>query len=54
MHNINPLRVDDTRFGNFRATLDTEMKCLHGRGLGMNSKQAEPIIPDEESLQVDS
>ena len=50
VHNVNPLRVDDFRFGNFRATLDAEMKCLHGKGLGTSSKQAEPITPDEESL----
>lgn len=50
MHNVNPLRVDDSRFSNFRATLDAEMKCLHGKGLGTSSKQAEPITPDEESL----
>ena len=34
VHNVNPLRVDDSRFGNFRATLDIEMKHLHGKGLG--------------------
>ena len=50
VHNVNPLRVDDSRFGNFRATLDAEMKRLHGKGLGTSSKQAEPITPDEESL----
>ena len=31
-------------------TLDAEMKCLHGFGLGTSSKQAEPITPDEEAL----
>ena len=31
-------------------TLDAEMKCLHGLGLGTSSKQAEPITPDEEAL----
>ena len=30
VHNINPLNVGDCRFGNFRATLDTEMKRLRG------------------------
>ena len=50
VHNVNPLRVDDSSFGNFRATLDAEMKRLHGKGLGTSSKQAEPITPDEESL----
>ena len=54
VHNVNPLRVDDSRFGNFRATLDAEMKRLHGKGLGTSSKQAEPITPDEESLQLQS
>ena len=34
VHNVNPLRVDDSRFGNFRATLDIEMKHLYGKGLG--------------------
>ena len=37
-------------FGNFRVTLDAEMKRLHGLGLGTSSKQAEPITPDEEAL----
>ena len=50
VHNFNPLRVDDSRLGNFRPTLDAEVKHLHGRGLGTSSKQAEPITPDEESL----
>ncbi len=40
------------RFGNFRSTLDAEMKRLHGSGLhvGTSSKQAEPISPDEETM----
>ena len=50
IHNDNPLNVGDSRFGNFRATLDAEMKRLHGKGLGTSSKQAEPITADEESL----
>ena len=50
VHNVNSLNVGNSRFGNFRATLDAEMKCLHGKGLGTNSKQAEPITADEESL----
>ena len=50
VHNVNPLRVDDSSFGNFRATLDAEMKRLHGKGLGTSSNQAELITPDEESL----
>lgn len=28
VHDVNLLRVDHSRFGNFRATLDAEMKCL--------------------------
>ena len=44
MHNVNPLRVDDSSFGNFRATLDAEMKHLHGKGLGTSSKQAKLIL----------
>ena len=31
--NVNPLDTGDSRFGNFRATLDAEMKLLHGNGL---------------------
>ena len=50
MHIVNPLRVDDSRFGNFRATLDAKMKHLNGRGIGMSSKQAKPLTPDEKSL----
>ena len=34
-HNINPLSTTDNAvFGDFRRTLDTEMKHLHGSGLG--------------------
>ena len=40
----------NARFGNFRVTLDAEMKRLHGLGLGTSSKQAEPITPNEEAL----
>ncbi len=40
----------DPRFGNFRSTLDTEMKRLHGTGLGVSKKQAELISPDEEAI----
>ena len=36
--------------GNFRATPNTKMKCVHLKGLGTSSKQAEPITLDEESL----
>ena len=50
MHDINPLSVNDSRFGNFRVTLDAEMKRLHGLGLGTVTKRAEPISPDEECL----
>ena len=50
VHNINPLAVGDPVFGNFRVTLDAEMKRLHGLGLGAISKRAEPISPDEELL----
>ena len=50
IHDINPLNVNDARFGNFRATLDAEMKRLHGKGLGANVKRAEPISSDEESM----
>ena len=50
IHNVNPLNIGDSRFGNFRATLDAEMKHLHRMGLGASSKQAESINPDKESL----
>ena len=50
IHYINPLCPSDAIFGNFRLTLDAEMKRLHGLGLGTSTKQAEPITPDEEAL----
>ena len=50
IYNINPLCSTNDRFGDFRRTLDAEMKRLHGMGLGTTSKQAEPITPDEEAL----
>ena len=50
VHSVNLLNVGDSRFGNFQATLDAEMKRLHGKGLGTSSKQAERITADEESL----
>ncbi len=49
-YDINPLCSTDEIFGNFRSTLDAEMKRLHGSGLGTSSKQAEPISPDEEAM----
>ena len=50
VHHINPLSIGDAVFGDFRAALDAEMKCLHGLGFGTSSKRAEPITADEESL----
>ena len=51
MHNINPLSTTDNAvFVDFRKTLDTEMKRLHGSGLGVSARRAEPITPDEEAL----
>ena len=50
VHDINPLCVANAVFGNFRATLDAEMKRFHGAGLGTTTKQAQPIPPDEEAL----
>ena len=50
IHGINPLNCDDVRFGDFRATLDSEMKRLHRLGLGANVQQAEPITDEEEAL----
>ncbi len=48
VHSINPLSTTGTNsavFGNFRQTLDAEMKRLHGCGLGTTSRKAEPISP---------
>ena len=50
VHDVNPLCSADARFGNFRCTLNAEMKRLHGSGLGTTSKQAEPIPPNEEAM----
>ena len=50
VHDVNPLSATNPYFGNFRATLDAEMKQLHGSGLGANPKRAEPITPEEEAL----
>ena len=51
VHNINPLSTTDNAvFGEFRRTLDAEMKRLHGCGLRASSRKAEPITPDEEAL----
>ena len=50
IHGVNPLNLNDARFGDFRGTLDAEMKRLHGKGLGTTTKQAEPISSDDESL----
>jgi hypothetical protein len=43
VHGMNPLSVDNSTYG---ATLDAELKCLHGKGLGVSSKQAEPLTLD--------
>ena len=40
----------DAAFASFRKTLDAEMKRLKAGGLGVHTKQAEPITPDEEEL----
>ncbi len=50
IHGINTLSPGDATFGNFKVTLDAEMKRLHGLELATSSKQAEPISPDEEAL----
>lgn len=51
VHNINPLStIDNAVFGDFRRTLDAEMKRLHGSGLGASARRAEPITLDEEAL----
>lgn len=38
----------DPDFDGFRRTLDGVMKKLQGKGVGVNRKQAEPILPEEE------
>ena len=48
-HSVNLLCTADARFGDFRQTLDAEIR-LHGKGLGCKKKQAEPITPDEKVL----
>ena len=40
----------DAVFASFRKTLNAEMKRLKAGGLGVHTKQAEPITPDEEEL----
>ena len=51
VHDINPLATaDNSVFGDFRRTLDAEMKRLHGQGLGATKCTAEPITPDEEAF----
>ena len=50
VHDINPLSPGNAVFGDFRITLDAEMKRLHASGLGVRTKQAEPILPDEEAI----
>ena len=50
VYTINPLNTGDPIFGDFRSTLDAEMKRLHGMGLGTTTRQAEPITPDEEAI----
>ncbi len=40
----------DPTFGEFRRSLDSEMKRLHGMGLGVKTNQAEPLSPDEEAI----
>ena len=40
----------DAAFARFYQTLDAEMKRLKAGGLGVHTKQAEPITPDEEEL----
>ena len=40
----------DAAFASFHPILDAEMKRLKAGGLGVPTKQAEPITPDEEEL----
>ena len=40
----------DAAFASFCQTLDAEMKHLKAGGLGVHTKQAEPITHDEEKL----
>ena len=48
IHSFNPLNPQEPAFGNFRRTLDAEMQRLHCKGLGTQTRQAEPITEDEE------
>lgn len=38
----------DSTFGDFKATLDSEMKRLQRKGVGAEKKQAEPLSEEEE------
>ena len=40
----------DAAFASFHQTLDAEMECLKAGGLGVHTKQAKAITPDEEKL----
>ena len=40
----------DPDFDGFRRTLDGVMKELQGKGIGVNRKQVEPILPEEEQM----
>ena len=50
VYSVNPLASNAPEFGEFRQTLDAEMKRLHRRGLGSKSNQAEPITEDDDAL----
>ena len=40
----------DTEFTDFRAVLDSEMKCLQAQGIGTKKKQAEPLTEKQEEI----
>ncbi|XP_033754046.1 uncharacterized protein LOC117337262 [Pecten maximus] len=46
----NILDANDHRFAEFRKILDSRMKDLLKRGIGGKTKQAEPILPEDEAI----
>ena len=50
VHDKNFLDVSNSAFASFRKFLDSRMKDLLKRGLGTKTKQAEPIMPEDEQI----
>ena len=48
VHDKQFLDTADLRFVKFRAVLDAKMKDLVSKGVGTDTKQADPILPDQE------